>query len=179
MKVLLAAILWSGLAVAQVAITLVSGASEIAIGSSYDFGKVAQGDLKDTRFRLRNAAASKLDISNIAATGLGFSIANRPSLPFPIAPGEFQDIVVRFSAGTPGSYSANLQINTGSVALLASSVAPPALAVVTGCTSSAANAIDFGRVERGQTRICNLSIRNPSTQPMAVATLAVSGAGFS
>lgn len=176
---LLAALLWPAMAWGQIAITLISGGAELSTGSLYDFGKVAQGDVKDTRFRLRNSGVSALTVSSLAATGLGFSISNRPSLPFPITPGDAYDILVRFTAGTPGNYSANLQINTTNLALLATAVAPPVVAVLAGCTGAGTNSIDFGSVQRGQTRVCNLSIRNPSTQSMALSALAVTGAGFS
>jgi hypothetical protein len=180
---LFAALLLPAGACGQIAITLLSGASEISTGSFYDFGKVAQGDVKDTRFRLRNPGVDALTVSKIAVTGLGFSIAGGGALPVLLAPGNFLDTTARFTAGTPGSYSANFQIttqaSTTSLALLASSVAAPVVAVLTGCTGAATNSIDFGRVEQGQTRLCNLSVRNPSAQPMAISTLAVSGAGFS
>ena len=163
---------------AQVTINLVNGGAEAAAGAFYDFGKVAQGDAKDTRFRLRNPATGALTVSNVAATGLGFTVADRPSLPFVVAPGNFQDIVVRFTAGTPGNYSGSLTVNATTLGLQGTSAAAPVLSVLTGCTSSGSNAVDFGRIESGQTRPCSFSLRNPSALSMTIATLAVTGDGF-
>ena len=112
---------------AQVTINLVNGGAEAAAGAFYDFGKVAQGDAKDTRFRLRNPATGALTVSNVAATGLGFTVADRPSLPFVVAPGNFQDIVVRFTAGTPGNYSGSLTVNATTLGLQGTSAAAPVL----------------------------------------------------
>lgn len=164
---------------AQLAIFVVlSGPSEIPAGTSYDFGRVAQGDTKDVRFRLRNTGTGALEIALVSVTGPGFRVTNRPSLPFPIATGAFQDITVRFEAAAPALYNATLQVNTTRLALLATSVPGASLSITSGCAFSGLAAIEFGRIPLGQTKTCGFSVGNPAPLPLTISTFRVTGAGF-
>jgi len=168
---------------AQLALFAMNGSTEVPIGATLDLGKVAAGDTFSVRIRLRNTGPSKVDITRFSADGTGFTL-DRPSLPFPIAPGSAQDVLLSFNASIPALYSANLQVNTSansvSAIVLATVVVGPVLTVFPACTGSDGPpaSIDFGRVQAGQARLCNFYLRNASTQEMTIATFRVTGSGF-
>jgi hypothetical protein len=163
---------------AQLALFTVTATGEVPLGSSYDFGRVAQGDSKDARFRARNTSNTvPLRIFNANTSGGAFSMVDRRSLPFDIPPGGFQDLYVRFTAGAPAAYSSALLVNSTNIALGGTSVAAPAFSVVSGC-AFAGSAIDFGRLEIGQSRTCGFSLQNSSSEPLTISTLRVSGSAF-
>lgn len=165
-------------AAVQAPFTLVSfdGTVESPVASVYDFGRVAAGDTKDVRFRARNGGNSGVVLTTLNVSGAGFTKVGEPSLPYTIAPGNFLDFVVRFSAALPASYSASLQVNNVSVIILASSVAGPTLTVAPTCTQ--ADSIDFGRIQRGLSRSCTFSLQNSNPQSLMVSTLTVAGSAF-
>jgi len=165
---------------AQLALYQMNGSTEVPIGAALDLGKVAAGDTLSIRIRVRNTGITKADITRFSADGAGFTI-DRPSLPFPIAAGSAQDVLLSFRATTLALYSANLQVNNISAIVIATVVAgPPVLTVFPVCTGSDGPppSIDFGRVQAGQLRLCNFYLRNPSAQEMTIATFQVTGSGF-
>src|SRR5262245_10653849 len=114
---LLSVLTMSGGAVwGQVTITVLSGGAELPTATGYDFGKVAQGDTLDVTFFVHNSTNVPFTVTNANVSGFGFTVS-RPSLPYVIAPLDKMSIVVRFTAGSPGSYSAGLQINSTSLTL--------------------------------------------------------------
>jgi hypothetical protein len=182
MKLALLALLASA-ANGQIALYVMNGSTAVPAGAAVDLGRVAATDAASVRLRVRNNGASVANISRFSADGAGFSI-DRPSLPFPIAPGSAQDVLLSFHASTPAVYSANVQINSQinniSVIAIATVVIGPSLTVFPVCTGSDGPppSIDFGRTQTGQQRLCNFYLQNSSPQPMPVTSLVVTGAGF-
>ena len=129
----------------------------------------------NVRLRIKNNGTSVANISRFAADGIGFT-TDRLSVPFPIAPGSAHDVLLSFQATTPAVYSANVQVNSqiNNVSLIAvvTVVNGPSLTVFPVCTGSDGPppAIDFGRVQAGQLRLCNFYLQNTSAQPMPIAT---------
>jgi hypothetical protein len=168
---------------AQLALYLMNGSTEIPVGPALNMGQVAAGDTVSMRIRIRNTGASTANITRYSADGAGFSI-DRPSLPFPVGPGSVQDALLNFSASNPAIYSASLQVtssvNSLSTIAVATVVIGPVLTVFPACTGSDGPppAIDFGRAQTGQPRLCNLYLRNPSAQEMTISTFQVAGAAF-
>ena len=165
---------------AQLALFTVNSSIETPVGTSFDFGKVALGDTKDVRFRARNTGASPIQVTSLALSGAGFTLLTNQSLPFPIAAGNFQDITVHFVAGIVAAYSANLQLNSVSVLLLATSVPAPTLSSIVGCSGPdpSTGTIGFGTILSSATPICTFSLRNQYSQALTINTLATSGTGF-
>lgn len=168
---------------AQIALYTVNNGAEAPIGSVLNMGKVAAGDTLSVRIRVRNTGASTVNITYFFPNGAGFTI-DRPSLPFPIAPGSLQDVLLSFSESTPGLYGASLRVdsdaNSVSAFLNATVVLGPVLTVLPVCTGSNTSplSIDFGLVQAGQVRLCNFSLQNPGAADMTIATFQVTGSGF-
>jgi hypothetical protein len=170
-------LLLAPLASAQLSLSVTNGTSESTVGLQYDFGRVAQGELKNVRFRIRTAGSTVVAVTTVSLSGSGFSVADRPSLPFNVIPGTFQEITVRFTAATPANYSATLAVNDIRLALTATSVPAPVISSGAGCTL-AATSFDFGRIEAGGTKTCDAVVRNTSAQSMQITTVTVQGNGF-
>jgi hypothetical protein len=171
-----------GTARAQLALFSFDGATETPVGTIYNLGSAPSGSNHDARFRVHNTGVTPITISTIAVSGSGFSIlAVNGLLPYITAPANFLEFTIRFAAATPANYSANLQVNSIAVLLLASSVPPPSLTVVSGCAIAAPGtaqaAFDFGNVAIGTPHICTFSLFNPTLQPMLISSITLTG-GF-
>jgi hypothetical protein len=183
MRTILLALLLPLAARAQIALYTVNAGVEAPIGASLNLGKVAAGDTVSVRIRVRNVGTKTANITYFFADGVGYTL-NRPTLPFPVAPGSVQDVLLSFSESTPASlYPANLQVNSDvnniSVIVIANVVLGPALTVFPVCTgSNSPPSIDFGLVQAGQLRLCNFSLQNPGTQDMTISTFQATGAVF-
>ena len=128
----------------------------------------------------RNNGTSAVPVSKLAMSGIGFAIVNTAIIPFTVAPGSALDFTMRFTGGPVGPYSANLQVNTQIVLLLASVVEGPTLGVAAPCIGpDSQRLISFGRVQQGGQVTCTFTLQNPYTQALSVSPIAVSGAAFS
>ena len=56
-------------AFAQLALVTFDGTTESAVGSVYDFGKIATGDTKDVRFRARNNGTNAVPLTTLTVSG--------------------------------------------------------------------------------------------------------------
>jgi len=168
---------------AQIALYVINGSIATPAGAALDLGRIAAGDTVNTRLRIKNNGTSLANISRVSADGIGFTI-DRLSVPFPIAPGSAQDVLLSFRATTPAVYNANVQVNSqiNNVTAIAvvTVVNGPSLTVFPVCTGSDGPppAIDFGRAQAGQLRLCNFYLQNTSAQPMPIATFQVTGSAF-
>jgi hypothetical protein len=114
----------------------------------------------------------------LSIAGLGFRITTAPSLPYTIAPGAEAEFRTSFAPTAIGTYSAFLQVNTINMTLHGSVTPSAALTVGTSAPIAAGAAIDFGSVQRGNSRLQILTLTNPNNAAITVNTLAVTGAGF-
>lgn len=181
MKLALALLVLPCAVQAQLALVTYDGVVEIPAASIFNYGNVAAGNSMVIRFRARNTGNSLVVLSTLSIAGTGFSLVNPPPTPYTVAPGTFVEFPVQFSGDQPASYSANLQVNSTSVLLLATAIPVPTLAATSGCTGPdpTTHTITFGLISEGTVDTCTLSFTNSSTtQSMSVAAVAVSGAGF-
>jgi Abnormal spindle-like microcephaly-assoc'd, ASPM-SPD-2-Hydin len=182
-SVIILALLFPFFAPAQIALYVMNGSTATPAGAALDLGRIAAGDTVSIRLRIKNIGTSVANISRFAADGIGFTL-DRPSVPFPIAPGSAQDVLLSFRGTSPAVYSANVQVNSQinnvSVIAVATVVNGPSLTVFPVCTGSDGPppSIDFGRVQAGQLRLCNFYLQNTSAQPMPIATFQVTGTAF-
>ncbi len=180
MRVLLCAFLLPLAAQAQLVLSVVDGATETALvaNSVFQLRPTETGDTQSVRLRVRNAGQQPAEITRFVADGSGFSL-NRPLPPITLAAGGSLNATLTFVAGAPANYSANLQLNGISVLVLVSVTAGPTLTVFPTCNGTLPNTLEFGTVPRGQSRLCEFSLSNPTAQAMNISTVTVSGVGFS
>ncbi len=169
---------------AQIALFTVNNGAETPIGAVLDLGRVAAGDTVSVRIRVRNVGAETANITYFFVDGAGFSV-NRPTLPFPVAPGSVQDTLLSFSQSTvaplyPATLRVNSDINNISATVIAAVVVGPVLTVFPVCTGSNGSppSVDFGLVQAGSLRLCNFSLQNPGAQDMTISKFQITGAAF-
>ncbi len=161
---------------AQLALYSFDGTTESPVGATFNYGNVSSGDTRDVRFRARNVGSAPVQLTTVTVSGSGFTrYTVNGVVPSPIAAGNFLEFTIRFTAALPAAYSANLQVNSISVLLLANSVAAPTISVLPACSPGSGNTVTFPAVTIGTTGLCNFSVQNPNAQPIDITTLIVSG----
>jgi hypothetical protein len=170
-------IAYSLTASAQLILVSFNGATETPVGATYDFGSVASGATHSVRFRARNTGNSAVVIDTVTLSGIGFSIATvNGTLPYTVAPANFLEFTVLFSAGAQAAYSAGLLVESISVLLLANSVAAPTVTFFPPCATAGSAGVSFGTLQNGSLHLCNFTVSNGNTQPMTISNIAVAGA---
>jgi hypothetical protein len=175
------ALLLPAAACAQLELYRLDGTAEAPVGAVHRLPATAAGDVRDTRFRVRNNGPAAVSLATIRVQGSGFSPGAAPTLPYLIAPTAFADFTVRFAPASPGDYSASLTVNTTTVILLAAAQAGASVAVradgVRTVLSDGA-VVDFPRTEAGARSSRLFEIGNPGAAPLAVSGVSLAGGGF-
>lgn len=162
---------------AQLKLYVGPSSDQNAVGTVYDMGSTPAGEKIETRFQVRNTGATSVNITPMFVQGEGFTMVNKPSLPYVIAPGSNLDFTIRFQPRDYGTFSANLTLNGISVLLRGSAFAGAVVRV--GDTSlTSGDTVDFGHIERGQTAVRRFEVANVSTQPVGVTRVSVSVSAF-
>lgn len=162
---------------AQLTLATFNGTAETPVGATFNFGSVASGGTESVRFRTHNTGTSAVVVDTLTLSGIGFSItAVNGTLPYIIAPANFLEFTVQFSAGAPASYSAGLLVESISVLLLANSVAAPTITFFPPCAIAGSNGVNFGTLQNGSLHLCNFTVSNENAQPMTISNIAVTGA---
>ncbi len=158
------------------------GTRETPASALFDAGSVAVGDSLELRFHVRNLGTASANLTSLSASGTGFTITSRPTLPYALLPGAFMEFRVGFTSTSAGSSSAVVTANSVSVILRATSTLAADVAQnISGnrvIVPSGAS-IDLGRIQRGQAVAQSMFLHNPGTTPLKVTKAAVSGESFS
>jgi hypothetical protein len=141
----------------------------------YELPSVGPEDLAQARFRARNTGTTVITLQTLSVAGQGFTVTG-PSPGSVIAAGNAAEIVVRFTAGGAGSYSANLNVNALSL-LMRITVVPAPVLTSEGVEVPAGTAIYLGSVLRGQTASKLFALENRGREPVTVSSLRISGSG--
>lgn len=163
---------------AQLTLVTFDGTNETPVGATYNFGSIAQGTSSSVRFRAVNTGTAAITITTLNLAGSGFGLIGAPAGQPVIAPANFLEFTVQFTAARQAMYSASLQVNSINAILIATSVPGPAFTILSGtCTPSSITSISFGNLQNGSLHLCNFLVSNPNTQALTISTLNVTG-GF-
>jgi hypothetical protein len=154
------------------------GGQERPISTSYDLGSASIGDVLALRFRIRNVGSATVSLNQLRVSGIGFSMTGAPSMPHTVATGTNVDFTIRFKPQDEGTVTANLQINSASIALTGSGL-PSAALFLDGEPLQAGSTVDFGRMERGLDSVRRVELRNTTGSVVSVRSVTLSGNGFS
>ncbi len=164
---------------AQLQLFLFDGTAEKAVSTVVDYGNVAIGDSSELRFRARNNTNASIALQTVSLGGQGFSISSAPTLPYIVAPSNYAEIRVRFSATMVATYSATLAVNEAQTLLRATAIAAAAISTPAAGVLTAGGTVDFGRVLSGQSASQTLTLSNPSTaSPITIQSCSISGSAF-
>lgn len=141
--------------------------------SSLSFGNVLVGASASQAVSLSNTGNSSVTISQVAATGTGFSVSGGGGVT--LAPGQNVAVNVQFAPAAVGNA-------VGSVSVLSNATNSPATIALAGAgvqpmIAVVPSAVSFGSVTVGVTNSQTLTISNPGTANLSVTQVAAS-AGF-
>ena len=177
-RTILAAALFEFGAMAQLQLNYFDGANDTPIAGLFDAGSAAPGDKLDLRFHIRNLGTAPATVQTIVVAGSGFRLSAQPLLPYVLASQATVEFRIAFSPTSPGAYSAAVTVNTTTVTIRVSAIAAALLSF--GQTQLGAGGVaDFGQTEWGTTITKSFTLTNPTPEPMAIGSVAVSGDAFS
>jgi hypothetical protein len=168
---------------AQFELFLVNGSLDQPVARAYDFGRVAAGTSISVPFQIANVSSAAATLDLLTVTGSGFSVdtANEPLLPLSLGPQQSVSFTVVFKAAGTGTFSGAL--NSDGIAVTLSATVPVELTyqwvTPAGVQLLSAGPVNFGSVPVGQSPTIEVSLLNSTSIPLAVPSLAVTGAGFS
>ena len=168
-------------AFAQLQLFTFDGTSEKAAASLTDFGSISAGDTREIRFHARNNGNAAVALTTVSLAGQGFSISAVPSLPYVIAPTNFAEVRVRFSAANPGSYSAMFAVNSTQTLLVSTVVASATVSLANdtiGAILTSGTTLDFGRVQKNKSGSLGIRIANGTNSQLTMQSCAISGDPF-
>jgi len=162
--------------VIPVAGTGVSTALQLSTSpTSLNFGNLATGSNATQRVTISNNGNSSVSISQISASGAGYSTSG-VTLPFSLAAGQSTSFNVTFAPTSTGSLS-------GSVTVVSNATNSPATISLSGTgvqpqISVTPSTVSFGNVTVGVTNTQTLTIRNAGTATLNVSQAPLAGTGF-
>jgi hypothetical protein len=143
--------------------------------ASLSFGNLATGTTAAQKVTISNTGNSSVSISQISATGTGFSTSGI-TLPLSLAAGQSTSFSVTFAPASAGSL-------TGSVTVVSNATNSPATIALTGTgiqpqISVTPSSVSFGNIAVGATGSQALTIRNTGTAALNVTQASLVGTGF-
>jgi Abnormal spindle-like microcephaly-assoc'd, ASPM-SPD-2-Hydin/Protein of unknown function (DUF1573) len=144
--------------------------------ASLSFGGVSSGGNATQQVILSNTGTVPVQISNIAASGAGFSV-NGITAPFTLNAAATATLNVVFAPTTGGSASGSLTVtsnatNSPLTVSLTGTGAQPGLSITPASFA-------FGSLVDGQTKSQNFTLTNTGTSSLTISQLTISGAGYS
>ena len=138
--------------------------AEAAVTGLFEMPAAPVGGSSTAVFRLRNTGDAAINLSSIGCPERWCSMTGQPLImPYVIAPGLNVDFTIRFSPPDAGSYTATIRYNSSTLLLRGSGI--PAVALFhAGQSVQAGGAVDFGALERGQSRTVTLQSSCGHTQ---------------
>ena len=144
--------------------------------TSFAYASVTDGQSKSQKFTLSNTGTATLTISQLAASGAGFSV-NGLTTPANVAPGASTTFNAVFAPTTAGNLTGSVSITSndpGSPATIALSGSGVA---VTQTLSLSTTSLSFGNVNVGSFATNAVTITNTGNASIQISQIAVAGAG--
>ncbi|MEW6486260.1 MAG: choice-of-anchor D domain-containing protein, partial [Pseudomonadota bacterium] len=142
--------------------------------TTLDFGSVTAGTSSDLTVTLSNTGNETLTVNTLSVTGTGFSLVGAAT-PINIAPGNSQNITVRFSPTDVKNYSGSLSIqsNGGNQTVSLSGQGAG------GRATLSPEQIDFGAVAAGSSETVALIVTNTGNAAMNITGITAPSSPFS
>lgn len=143
--------------------------------SSLNFGSLLVGSSASQSFTLTNTGTGSLNVSQIVATGVGFTVSGFPGA-FTLAAGQSLPLTANFSPAGVGAAVGSISVvsnatNSPLTISLSGTGVQPQIAVIPSTVS-------FGSVTVGVINSQTLTIKNPGTATLSVTQASLSGTGF-
>ena len=146
--------------------------------SSASFGSVVTGSTNSKTIQLKNSGTASLTVSQVAATGSGFSVGG-VSVPLTLAPGASSTFNVQYAPTAAGAVN-------GSVSIVSNAPNSPATVSLSGTGVNATYTMSlhqpasrFGNLNVGSTTKQTVQLSNTGKASLTVSQVAATGAGVS
>lgn len=143
---------------------------------SLDFGSVLVGGNQPLSETLTNTGGSSLTVTQVNATGTGFSVSGL-NLPLTLGAGQSQPFNVTFSPSTTGKSSGNLAIVNDSSPSINVPLSGNGLAA--GALTPSPSSLGFGNVQIGNNQQLTETLTNSGGVNVNISQATLSGTGFS
>ena len=154
----------------------IPGVVTVAPGS-ISFGVVKVGNNQSLPGSMTNTGGSTLQVTQVTATGSGFSVSGL-SLPVMLAAGQSQGFTVIFTPKAAGTVNGNLAIaNTGSTPTVNVTLSGGSTTV--GVLSPSPSSLNFGSVQVGGNQTLPETLTNTGGSTITVTQVTPSGTGYS
>jgi predicted aspartyl protease len=145
--------------------------------ASISFGIVKVGNNQSQPATLMNSGGSTLQVTQVTATGAGFSVSGL-SLPVTLASGQSQGFTVIFTPQSSGTINGNLAIaNTGSTSTV--NVPLSGGSQTSGALTPSPASLNFGSVQVGSNQTLPETLTNTGGSAVTVTQVNPTGTGFS
>ena len=144
--------------------------------ATVDFGSVPVGVQKTSTVTVTNSRGSNATISQIAASGSGFSVVSMPSLPLVLSAGQSSTVTVGFDPAVAGAASGSISVSLSGTTAITETLA--GTGVASGQLSVSPSAMSFGSVVLGSSQKQTGSLTAGSSG-ITVSSASWTGAGFS
>jgi len=145
--------------------------------ASLDFGSVLVGNNQTLSETVTNTGGSSLTISQVAASGTGFSLSGITA-PVTLTVGQSATFSVAFAPTTAGAVSGNVTITSnGSNPTLTIPLA--GIGTAAGSLGANPSSLGFGSVLVGSNKALSETLTNTGSTSITISQVATSGTGFS
>src|SRR5262249_43462501 len=144
--------------------------------SSASFGSVVTGNTDSQTIQLKNSGTASLPVSQVAASGSGFSVSGA-RVPFPLAPGAASTFNVQYAPTSAGAA-------TGSLTIVSDAPNSPATVSLNGTGVAATRtlsvnpgSLSFGSVTDGSSSSHSFSVTNTGNSNVSISGVSATGSG--
>jgi hypothetical protein len=149
-----------------------------ATPTSASFGSVVTGSTNSQTIQLKNTGTASLTVSQVAATGSGFSVSGA-SVPLALAPGQSSTFNVQYAPTVAGAVN-------GSISIVSTAPNSPATVSLSGTGVAATRtlsvspgSLSFGSVTNGSTAAQSFAVTNTGNSGVSISGVSATGAGYS
>ena len=155
-----------------------TAAGSLAAGASpLSFGSVLVGQTQTLSETVTNSGGSTVTVSQVAATGSGYSVSG-VTTPFTLAAGASKSFNVVFAPTAAGSPTGTLTV-TSDASNSSLQVSLSGTATAAGVIASSPASLSFGSVQVGNSSTKSEILSNTGGSSIKVSQVAVSGSGYS
>jgi hypothetical protein len=157
--------------------TGVSAGSVTASPSTVNFGSVLTGKNQTASETLTNSGGSSVNVSQVAATGSGFSVSGI-TLPLTLAAGQSTSFTIGFAPQTSGAVTGGVSI-TSDASNPSLAIALSGTGMAAGALTASPSAVSFGSVQTGNNQTASETLTNSGGSSVTITQASASGSGFS
>jgi Abnormal spindle-like microcephaly-assoc'd, ASPM-SPD-2-Hydin len=156
--------------------TGLSAGSLAASPSTVSFGNIQVGNNKTASETLTNSGGSSVNISQVAATGAGFSVSGI-TLPLTLAAGQSTSFTIAFAPQTSGAVTGGVNVasNASNAAL---AISTSGTGITAGSLAASPSTVSFGSVAVSKNQTATETVTNSGGSSVTITQATASGPGF-